>query len=226
MQAEQFIRLLLVDQDRTYLETLRGALAEERHMMQIVGAVSSSLDAPALAHEMRPDVIMLEMDSDQDETIDAIPRLFAACEARILMLAAVHNAAASARAVKAGARGVLLKDDSPELIRKALRKVLEGELWLDRATTARMLEELIGNGGPAITPASVGKLAKLTEREREIVWALVKHDGASNRALAARLRLSEQTLRNHFTSIYRKLGIANRVGLFAYASRHRVDNAA
>jgi DNA-binding NarL/FixJ family response regulator len=69
-------------------------------------------------------------------------------------------------------------------------------------------------------------IASLTSRERDIVIALVRYDGANGRALAARLGMSEQTLRNHFSSIYRKLGIPNRSGLVAFATRLSLDNAA
>jgi DNA-binding NarL/FixJ family response regulator len=72
----------------------------------------------------------------------------------------------------------------------------------------------------------IGRIANLTTRESDIVRALLGDDGVSGRALAARLGISEQTLRNHFSSIYRKLGIPNRVGLVAFASRHRLDRVA
>jgi len=127
-----------------------------------------------------------------------------------------------ARAVRAGARGALQKDDSTETIRKALRKVREGELWLDRCSTARLFEELLG-GSEGRLPE--GKIANLTIRESDIVRALLRHEGASSRELAQGLRMSEQTLRNHFSSIYRKLGIPNRVGLVAYAARNRLESA-
>lgn len=156
--------------------------------------------------------------------IAAIARLGAQCRAPILMLAAECDAAARAGAVRAGARGVVLKHDAPETILKAVRKVKDGELWIDRITTRRILEELLAGVPGAIEPAASGGIANLTTRERDIVRALLSGDGSSSRALAARLRISEQTLRNHFSSIYRKLGIPNRVGLVAYATRHHLDS--
>jgi DNA-binding NarL/FixJ family response regulator len=126
--------------------------------------------------------------------------------------------------MRAGARGVVLKRDAPGTIRKAVRKVKEGELWLDRVTTGLLLKELLaGAAQPGELPA-IGRIANLTERESDIVRALLGEQGANSRELAARLRIGEQTLRNHFCSIYRKLGIPNRVGLVAYATRHRLDS--
>jgi DNA-binding NarL/FixJ family response regulator len=114
---------------------------------------------------------------------------------------------------------VVQKDEAPELICKALRKVRDGELWLDRASTAKLFEELLG-GAEGKLPE--GRIANLTIRESDIVRALLQHEGASSRELAQSLGMSEQTLRNHFSSIYRKLGIPNRVGLVAYAARQRL----
>jgi DNA-binding NarL/FixJ family response regulator len=120
----------------------------------------------------------------------------------------------------------VLKRDAPETIRKAVRKVRDGELWLDRITTGQLLKELLAGAPHAIEPVPIGRIANLTTRESDIVRALLGDDGVSGRALAARLGISEQTLRNHFSSIYRKLGIPNRVGLVAFASRHRLDRVA
>jgi len=221
MQSPQAIRLVLVDGDGAYLGKLQRLLDEERPLMEVVGATSSHAEALELAHKARPDVILLDMGPGEFEHVGAISRLVAASLARILMLASARDPASSARAVKAGARGVVLKGDAPEVIRKAVRKVREGELWLDRLTTGRIFEELVSAGAGAAAAATVLE-KKLTARELDVVRALLEHQGAASRDLAARLQVSEHTLRNHFTSIYRKLGVPNRVGLFAYASRHRL----
>jgi DNA-binding NarL/FixJ family response regulator len=117
------------------------------------------------------------------------------------------------------------KTDAPETIRKALRKVKEGELWLDRRTSSQILRDVIAGQRQCELAANEG-IASLTSRERDIVRALVRYDGANGRTLAAQLGMSDQTLRNHFSAIYRKLGIPNRSGLVAYATRLRLDSAA
>lgn len=91
-------------------------------------------------------------------------------------------------------------------------------------TTGQLLKELLAGAAQLGDLPAIGRIANLTERESDIVRALLGEHGASSRELAARLRISEQTLRNHFSSIYRKLGIPNRVGLVAYASRHRLHS--
>jgi two-component system nitrate/nitrite response regulator NarL len=221
MRSAQAIRLMVIDADRAFLGKLQRVLGGERPAMEIVAATSSHAEAVELAQEAKPDVILLAMGPGDTDHVGTIAKLCAASPAPILMLATVRDPIASARAVKAGARGVVLKDDAPEVMRKAVCKVHEGELWLDRLATARIVEELVAARARAMEAGSA--LDKLTARELEVVQALLEHQGGGSRDLAARLQVSEHTLRNHFTSIYRKLGVPNRVGLFAYASRHRFD---
>jgi two-component system nitrate/nitrite response regulator NarL len=224
MQSSHAIRLMLVEPDSAFLGRLRRALEGERPAMQVVAATSSRAEAVALAQEANPDVILLDMGPGETEHAGTIAKLCAASPAHILMLAGVRDSESSARAVMAGARGVVLKGEAPETMRKAVRKVREGELWLDRLTTARIVAELVA--ARALEAVRSGDLEKkLTARELDVVRALLEHQGGGSRDLAARLQVSEHTLRNHFTSIYRKLGVPNRVGLFAYASRHRADIA-
>ena len=221
------IRVLLVDEDRTILNRLGRALEGEPEPLEVLGAASSSSEAVALARKSQPDVILLDMGRREEDRIDAIPRLGAACSAHIVVFSSVRDPASSARAVKAGARGVVLKGDAPETIRKAVHKVNAGELWLDRRTTGRVVDELVARHARPIDTAADGNgLSVLTEREREVVRALLHHDGAGSRDLAERLRISEHTLRNHFTAIYRKLGVTNRTGLFAYASKLQLGHSA
>ena len=223
MARPQLIRLMLVADDRGIAGWLVRVLEEAQPgSMQFVGAIASGDEACALAAQTRPDVIMLDFEAGG---IAAIAQLDAQCPAPILVLAAECDALARTRAVRAGARGVVLKRDAPETIRKAVRKVQEGEFWIDRITVARILEELAGGVSGPSAPAAIGRIANLTTRESDIVRALLEEEGASGRELAVRLRISEQTLRNHFSSIYRKLGIPNRVGLVAYATRHRLNAA-
>lgn len=214
---------MLVYRDGADLGELRRALAAERPPMELVGAASTCAQAVDLAAKAKPDVILVDAGPGETDHAGTIAKLSAASGARVVMLAGERDAAASVRAVRAGARGVLLWQDAPALVGKAVRKVLAGELWLDRTATARIVDELLA--AKVRSAEGAGALDKLTARELDVVRALLEHDGAASRDLAARLRVSEHTLRNHFTSIYRKLGVPNRVGLFAYVSRHWANGA-
>jgi len=213
---------MIVGDDRAFASRLLRVLREgEPGSLSLVAATAGAGEACALAAKARPDVVLVDIEADGIQTIS---RLAGQLQAPVLALAVQCDAAACAHAVRAGARGVILKDDSPEKIRKALRKVKEGELWLDRATTGRIIKELMAGprGGQS---DSAERFAVLTSREKDIVRALAKYDGANGRTLSAQLGISDQTLRNHFSAIYRKLGIPNRSGLVAFATRNHLDSA-
>jgi len=218
MNRTEVTRVMLIGEDPVLAEALRQS-APEPDMLELVGVACNAAEASANAANMRPDVILLDIEACG---LGAVARMSAQGLAPVLAVGAASDASARAAAVRAGARGVVQKTDPPAFIRKALQKVREGELWLDRSSTAKLFEELLGGSGGGLPE---GKLANLTIRESDIVRALLRHEGASSRELAQNLSMSEQTLRNHFSSIYRKLGIPNRVGLVAYAARHRLNGA-
>ena len=123
-----------------------------------------------------------------------------------------------------GARGVLRKDVSAELLLKAVDMVHAGEGWLDRMTLGRVLHGLMDARSDASQDPERRKQASLTVRERKIIEAIVEGRGASNKTLAARLFISEHTLRNHLSSIYHKLEVGNRLELYVYAQRHQLGH--
>jgi len=223
METTPFLRLMLVAEDRAFAGRLLRVLREaEAGSMVLVGAVAGVEDGCAQAETARPDVVLHDLAAGG---IAALERLAARCAAPVLALAELDDSAAREQAVRAGASGVLAKDEAPETLCKAVRKVAAGEVWLDRATLGRMLKSLARSPQSIALPDS-GRIANLTARESDIVRALLRHEGANGRELARYLGMSEQTLRNHFSAIYRKLGISNRLGLVSYAARLRPDRAA
>ena len=110
--------------------------------------------------------------------------------------------------------------DRARTILTAIEKVYEGQLWLDRIATGRIFFEFSRENAAQAADPERAKIASLTEREREIVAVAATHAGANARSIADLLSISEHTLRNHLTSIYDKLDVANRLELFAYAHKH------
>ncbi len=166
-----------------------------------------------------PDVVIFDIDSDPAQVMPRITRLVSAVpNAKILLFTRLNDTTLQDRAVIGGARGVLDKGVTPEQILSALTKVHDGEVWLDRLATGRVFVELsrIGSRKPAVHDGT-HKLANLTEREQQIVAFITINSGEPGKTVAARLCISESTLRNHLTSIYDKLGVGNRNGLLAYA---------
>ena len=166
-----------------------------------------------------PDIIIFDIDGDPAQVMPGITRLVLAVpNAKILLFTRLNDTTLQDRAVIGGARGVLDKGTTPEQILTALTKVHDGEVWLDRLATGRVFVELsrIGRHKPAAHDRA-DKVANLTGREQQIVAFITTNSGEPGKTVAAKLCLSESTLRNHLTSIYDKLGVANRNGLLAYA---------
>jgi len=166
-----------------------------------------------------PDIVIFDIDGDSAQVMPCITRLVAVVpNAKILLFTRLNDTTLQDRAVIGGARGVIDRGTTPEQILTALTKVHAGEVWLERLATGRVFVELsrIGSHKPAVHDGA-HKVASLTGREQQIVAFITINSGEPGKTVAARLCISESTLRNHLTSIYDKLGVANRNGLLAYA---------
>lgn len=214
------VRVFLIDDHRSVLWGLERLIASASPGMEVAGTATNAADALALLDQAAPDVILLDMDLGRESGLDAIPKLIEKSPAKILVLTGVRDKALHDKAVLAGARGVVEKEAAAETLLAAIRKVHEGELWLDRAAAGRIFVEFSRRAAPQKPDPEQRKIAELTDREREIISAIVTDAGATAKAIAGKLHISEHTLRNHLTAIYSKLGVANRLELFAYAHRH------
>lgn len=215
------IRVLLVDDHRTVLWGLEKLIEGESPGMVVVGKATSGAEAIEIVDRVRPDVIVLDIELGERSGIDAIPELLARSKAKVLLLTEQRNSPLHDRAVLAGARGIVFKEDPAETIIKAIDRVHKGEIWLDRVTTGRILVEL-QNGSPRRQDPDWATTARLTARERELIEELVQDPSANYTKIAGKLRITEHTVRNHLTSIYSKLRVQNRLELFVYASKNRL----
>jgi two-component system, NarL family, nitrate/nitrite response regulator NarL len=215
------IRVFLVDDHRSVLWGLQRLIDGEKPRMEVVGFATSIEEALAAVPGSRANVVLLDLDLGGKSGIDAIPRLIEDCATtRILVLTGMRDPEIHDKAVVAGACGVVTKEDSAETILKAIEKASQGELWLDRASAGRVFVALSRrSGGDRVDPVQ-RRIATLTARERQIVTEMASDAGASTRQVAARLCISEHTLRNHLTSIYDKLMVGSRVELWAFANKH------
>jgi len=213
------IRVMLVDDHKTMLWGLERLIGGEHSGMQVVATACDSASTLAQAASTCPDVIVLDLDLGGVSSLAIIPQLLQSGNARILVLTGSHDQAVMEQAMLHGARGIISKDAPPELVLKAIEKVSHGELWLEQAMLGRMMTQLTQPGGGSAQAIAV---ASLTLKERKIIAALVHGSGTPAKLLADQLFISEHTLRNHLTSIYRKLGVYNRLELYAYATKHRL----
>jgi two-component system nitrate/nitrite response regulator NarL len=217
------IRVFLIDDHRSILWGLERLIDSGKPAMTVVGTATSCAEAFKLLDEASPDLILLDIDLGDKNGVDEIPNLLARSHAKILVLTGLRDESIYDKAVLAGASGVVQKEADAETILTAIGKVHEGQLWLDRVATGRIFLEFSRESAAQAASPEKAKIAGLTDREREIVAVAASHAGANARAIAEMLHISEHTLRNHLTSIYDKLDVANRLELFAYAHKHGLD---
>jgi len=220
-QAESGIRVLLVDAQRIVLSGLKRLIDDEKPALAVVGTATECARALEIAHSAKPDVVVIDVELAIEKEAGVVPGLINGGNTRVLVLSGARGIEHEL-AILRGACGVVHKDDTPELLIKAIRKVNEGQLWLDRSTTGRLFVELSYQKSLAAADPAKRKLASLTEREHDVVRSIVKQPGADNKTLATSLHIGEHTLRNHLSRIYDKLGVPNRVELYVFAQRHVV----
>ena len=217
------IRVLLIDDHQSFLWGMVKLIESDSLNMTVIGTASDIPEALAILEREQPDVILLDIDLRGENSLDSMPLLRNATTAMVLILTGMRDSDTHERAVMAGARGVVQKEVSAEMILKAIRKVHEGEIWLDRMTTGRIFTKLLDHSHNQVSPEAA-KIASLTSREREIVSVMVNQGHSTNKQIAAHLNMSEHTLRNHLSSIYSKLEVENRLELVMYAVKHHISD--
>lgn len=198
---------------RDALVSLLTAAGFEAHAE--AGVTAENVDA--VMNTYHPDVVVLDVDPTVDSSAELLEQLpLVASRWRTVVLTASDQGAMHARAVELGAMGVVTRDQPGEVLVKAINKVFAGELWLDRAHTAAVVNRFQRSRGVDDDPDRA-KVALLTRREREIVNLVA--EGLKNRQIAERLLISEATVRNHLTSILDKLDLSDRFQLAVFSFR-------
>ncbi len=144
----------------------------------------------------------------------------AKCDAKVLLVTGSSDQAWLDTAVMLGVHGIVRTGEHPQALLKAIEKVNVGELWIDRAAMSRIFMEIARQKAAELNDPERAKIATLTIRERQFIAAVARDAAASGKVLAGRLCISEHTVRNHLSSIYGKLGLCNRLDLYAYARRY------
>lgn len=228
------IRVLLVDDQDLVRAGLRVILQSEPGI-EVVGEARDGGEAVALASELRPDVICMDVQMPGVDGLEATRRIRAleadappgtAAHPGVLVLTTFDRDDYLFAALEAGASGFLLKTASPEKLVEAVQVIAAGDALLAADVTRRVIERAAGAAdGLPVDRAGDPRLADLTERETEVLGLLAR--GLSNAEIAAALWLGEATVKTHVSKILLKLELRDRVHavVFAYENGVAVPGA-
>jgi DNA-binding NarL/FixJ family response regulator len=209
------ITIMIID-DHVVIRSGLRMLIEHDQRMQVVAQAGNRLEALERAGNTRPDVIILDLLLGDEDGLSFLPEL---CQmspnSRVLVLTGVQNPDLHRRAIRRGAMGIVLKEHAADQLLKAIMKVHEGEVWIERSMMGSMIQEF---NKPAMVDPEVTKIESLTDREREVI-ALIG-EGLKNKQVGERLFISETTVTHHLSSVFSKLEVSDRLELIIYAFRH------
>ena len=210
------IRVLLVDDHALFRKGIASLLAGEPGF-EVVSEAGDGLQAVALAKELMPDVIVMDVNMPRASGLDATRQITEALPyVKIVMLTVSEDDQDLFDAVRCGAHGYLLKRIEPKALFDTLRGVMRGEASISRMMAAKLMGEIrrdaanrTGSGAnpnPALSPREIGVLELVTE-------------GKGNKEIAATLGIAENTVKNHLKNILEKLRLENRVQAATFALR-------
>lgn len=206
------IRLMLADDHRMLREGLRRSMTDQG--FDIVGEARDGDEAINLAHDLHPDVILMDVTMPEVDGVEATRQIRQSLpEVRVVMLTMHADQEVLAAAIRAGASGYLVKDCSTEEIASAVRMAASGETALSPQLAASMLNEVRKLDQP--TTADEDRV--VTRREEEVLQLIA--DGCSTTEVAERLFISQKTVKNHLASIYQKLDARDRTQAVLQAVR-------
>jgi DNA-binding NarL/FixJ family response regulator len=199
------IRVLLADDQPLIREGLRTIL-DAQPDLEVVGEAGDGSEAIEQARALKPDLVLMDVEMPGTDGIEATRRLLANGpeSPRVVVLTTFDREDYIAAALRAGATGFLLKTAAPAELASAVRTAMESDALLAPEVTRRLIERYLARPDPA----GAQRLGDLTDREREVLREIAS--GLSNGEIAARLFLSEATVKTHVNRLFAKLGARDR----------------
>jgi DNA-binding NarL/FixJ family response regulator len=201
------IRVLLAD-DHGVIRDGLGRLIASLEDIELVGTAADGVEAVSLAAELKPDVVLMDLDMPRLDGIEATRQVLAGHpDTAVLVLTSFSDRPRILGAIEAGACGYLLKDVAAEEVAEGIRAAARGESPIDPRAARTILT----------AQAEPDPGAQLSAREAEVLALLV--EGLPNKLIARRLEISEKTVKTHLTSIFRTLGVTDRTQAALWAQR-------
>jgi len=217
-KQNSFIRIIVADDHRIFRDGLCKLLAMEPDL-RVEGDTGDGDRAVQLAQELHPDILLLDLAMRPDglEVLRKLADHPAASTRTILLTAAIENQQV-VEALRLGARGVMLKEAATAVLLKCIRSVAGGQYWIGNEAVADLVKLVREITTPA--PKRDCPRNKLSPRELQVVATIVA--GYSNKEIAQKFSISEDTVKHHLTNIFDKLGVSSRLELATYAIKHHL----
>jgi DNA-binding NarL/FixJ family response regulator len=212
------IRILIADDHPVFRQGLISIFRTEKDF-KIVGAAVDGKQALQAIQTARPDILLLDLLMPRLTGLETLRELSsAAFPVRTILLTAGIEKEQIAHALQLGARGIVLKDAPTEVLLASIRAVMDGQFWVGEKKVADLVEILRECQPPAEQAGGSKKSFGLTARELDVVGSIAS--GFTNREIAAKFSISEQTVKHHLRNIFDKVGVSNRLELALFAINH------
>jgi Response regulator containing a CheY-like receiver domain and an HTH DNA-binding domain len=218
------IRIMIADDHALLRQGIKNVLELEPDLT-IVAEAGDGEETVRLAGEVQPDVVLLDINMPRMNGLEATKRIkVISQDIKVIVLTIHDDESYVLELVKAGAAGYLLKDIEPGMLVKAIRTVYEGESFIYPTLAKKLFGEISRLEGQRKTGTATllqhGREERLTLRELEVLQLIAK--GLSNHEIAQQLFLSEKTVKNHLTNIFRKIDVADRTQAVLYAIKNKI----
>lgn len=212
------IRILIADDHAIFRDGLRRLLESEPEF-EVVGEAADGKEALDMVQQVHPDILLLDLAMPRMPGLETLRELAPQRNGtRVILLTAAIENRQMVEALQIGARGVVMKEAATQILLKAIRTVMAGQFWIGREPTADVVQYLKTHA--AMQQPSKAKSYGLTRREIEILSTIVS--GLSNKEIAQKFSLSEDTVKHHLTNIFDKLGVSSRLELALFAINNRL----
>lgn len=217
--ATDTVRILIADDHTIFRDGLRRLLESEPEF-EVVGEAADGAEAVSHARRLHPDVLLLDLAMPRVPGMEALRELTTEHDStKIIILTAAIEKNQIVEALQIGARGIILKESATQLLLKAIRGVMAGQYWVGRESVADIVEYLKSTSAGAQADQQAKNFG-LTKREMEILGTIVA--GFTNKEIAKKFNLSEDTVKHHLTNIFDKVGVSSRLELALFAINHRL----